>query len=362
MRPVKFGLVAGGYLNEALEYGVNAEKWGFDLVTAYDDLFFWTPEVAYNSWEPFTLLTLIMSRTKRVKLMTCVIDSVRRHPSAVAQIVSTVDNVSRGRLSIGIGAGEIANFGPLLDLVDKPLRLCSRLREFLTVLYGLWDSTIENPFNFNGEYFRVRNAFYDLKPLTKPHPPVYVAALGPNMRKLVGEMADGWLPLTYTPETYADHWKEIQRAAKSAGRSDQVLPALKQHTVVLKDGDKAREEASIRGKVNLSVRPDLLHALGLHDLAEKVEAFSIDRIPTSPLVQSVKTKLLQTIPDDLATKASICGTPDDAIEQIEAFIKAGVRLLVVHPNYEISAGRKTVNETIENYRRTILPYFAKLNR
>ena len=68
------------------------------------------------------------------------------------------------------------------------------------------------------------------------------------------------------------------------------------------------------------------------------------------------------IPTELATRAWICGTPDDAIEQIEEFIKAGVRLLVIHPNYEISPRRTSVNETIENYRRKILPNFAELRR
>jgi phthiodiolone/phenolphthiodiolone dimycocerosates ketoreductase len=222
---------------------------------------------------------------------------------------------------------------------------------------------MEQPFSFDGEYFRVRNAFYDLKPLTVPHPPVLVGAFGPSMRRLVGEMADGWLPTTYTPETYEKHWNEIKSIGKSAGRGgDAIVPALKQHSVVLRDGDKAKEEASVRGKVNLVVRPDLLRALGYRDLADKASEFAYHRIQTSPLDQGTKPRILEMIPTELATRASICGTPDDAIEQIEEFIKAGVRLLVIHPNYEISPRRTSVNETIENYRRKILPNFAELRR
>lgn len=254
---------------------------------------------------------------------------------------------------LGMGAGEVANFAPLVDLVGSPpYRLLTRTKEFMTVLYGAWASTEEKPFRFKGQYFHVENAYLSLKAITKPHPPVYLAAMGPKMRQLAGKMANGWIPITYTPETYKEDWQEIKAQAISVGRDPSKIDrGLLIYTVVLEDGQAAKEHASHFGRALLSERPNLLRTLGHSELADDLQSVAY----MSNLSEGDEVSL--QIPRELVERVTICGTPTEVIEQIEEFIQAGVRLFLIWPLYE---NRKIFEETIKHYQKRILPHFAKV--
>jgi alkanesulfonate monooxygenase SsuD/methylene tetrahydromethanopterin reductase-like flavin-dependent oxidoreductase (luciferase family) len=248
-----FYLVEPVALHDALELGVRAEQWGFDLVASCENLFWWDPGQA-PVWDCFTLLTTLAERTRRLPLMTNVIDPAKRHPAVVAHILATLDNIWPGRFTLGIGPGEVANYGPLVDVSGPPPhRFYTRTREFIEVLKGLWSSTQEEPFGFEGQHFQVDGAHLSLTPVTEPHPPIYLAALGPKMKQLTGQVADGWTPVIYTPETYAADWTEVAAAAEAAGRDPRVIDrALTVSTVVLSDEQRARAFGDIVGRVMLT--------------------------------------------------------------------------------------------------------------
>jgi len=351
-------------LQDALTYGVQAEKWGFDVVAACENLFWWTPGQS-PVWDNFMVLNAIMNRTKKIKIMTDVIDPVKRHPAVVAHMVGTLDNIGKGRIQgVGIGAGEVANYGPILDLNGprKPSEMLSRLREFIAVMKGVWGSTEDHPFNFNGEYFRLKDAFLSLKPSTKPGVPIYVGALGPKMRKLVGEFADGWIPLTHAPEIYKKDVTEIMEAARITGRDPAAIDmGLTIYTSVLKDSERARKMGIARGRLDLAARPALLSDLGYQRLAEelKILNWATRGGPVTENVSRVKEshdRAINEIPEELTRRVNICGDPDEAIDRIEEFIKAGAKLFVLWPPYEEKAA---LLETIKNYKNKILPYFRK---
>ena len=363
---VKFGfyLVEPVGLEDALKYGVEAEKWGFDVVAACENLFWWTPGQS-SVWDNFTVLNAVMNRTRKIKIMTDVIDPVKRHPAVVAHMLATMDNIGKGRIQgVGIGAGEIANFGPLLDLNGprKPAEMIIRLREFVTVMRGVWNSTQMNPFSFDGNYFKVKDAFLSLKPFTKPHPPIYLAALGPKMRKLAGEIANGWIPLTHAAEVYKKDVEEIANSAKSAGRDPNAIDTgLTIYTSVLKDSDRAKKMGVVRGRLDLAARPALLKDLGYESLAEelKILNWATRDGPVTENVSRAKDshdRAINEIPEEATRKVNICGNPDEAIEKIEGFMEAGARLFILWPPYE---EKDALQETIRNYRNKILPYFGK---
>jgi len=353
-----FYLVEPVGLQDALKYGVKAEEWGFDVVAACENLFWWIPEHP-PVWDNFTVLTTVMNRTKNIKLLTNVIDPVKRHPAIVAHIATTLDNIAKGRIAIGIGAGEVANFGSLVDMSGpKPYRLFTRTKEFIKVMQGVWSSTIDKPYNFNGTHFKVKDAFLTLKPLTKPHPSIYLAAMGPKMLKLTADMADGWTPCFYTPEAYEKDWKKIKIATEDAGRNiNEIDPSLTIYTIVLRNSDRAKDLALMKGKTALAARPRLLRNLGYSDLAEKFKYMAIWKRSGPMGVETTREKeLVKMIPEEAATNVIISGNSDDAIEQIENFTKAGVKLFILWPPYE---EKDVLKETIENYRDKILPYFAE---
>jgi alkanesulfonate monooxygenase SsuD/methylene tetrahydromethanopterin reductase-like flavin-dependent oxidoreductase (luciferase family) len=339
-------------LEDALKYGVKAEEWGFDAVGVNENLFWWEPGDP-PVFDTFIFMTTILNRTKRIHVLTDVIDPVKRHPVVVAYMLSTLDNISKGRISVGIGAGEKANFGPLVDL-GQGHPSAAGVEEFITVMRGVWESTSERPFNFEGAFFRVKDAFLSVKPFSKPNPRIYVGALGPRMRDLVARIAEGWIPVHYTPEAYEKDWKDIQRVARSAGReTGSIDPAVCLFTTVLRDGEEARRIASRIGRVRLLGRPQLLSDLGLPGLAD--DTLSIAKRPKR-LTQAKRTDLLNTIPEELGRRITISGTPEEAIEQIERFIKAGVRLFALYPPFD----EQSSVETVENYKNEVLPYFAEM--
>ena len=350
---VRFGfyLVEPVGLPAALRFGVQAEEWGFDLVAICENLFWWNPGQA-PVWDNFTVLATLADRTSRIPLMTNVIDPVKRHPAVVAHIVSPLDKLSPGRIILGIGAGERGNFGPRGDLPGPPPhRLFTRTREFTEVLRGVWSSTVEAPFSFEGTYFQLENAHLSLKPATKPHPPINLAAIGPKTRQVTAQVANGWTPVDYTPETYASDWEQVAAAAKSAGREpDTIDRALTISTVVLSDGKKAREiGGGLIGRIMLANRPRLLRQLGHPELAD-------DRLDVSQTTNPMEgAKIAERIPLELGERVTICGTPEEATRRIEEFIDAGVRLFVLWPPYEDEA---LLTETLDHYRRSILPHFA----
>jgi alkanesulfonate monooxygenase SsuD/methylene tetrahydromethanopterin reductase-like flavin-dependent oxidoreductase (luciferase family) len=204
----------------------------------------------------------------------------------------------------------------------------------------------------------MKNAYLSMKPFTKPNPPIYIGAMGPKMRKLVAEIGDGWVPITYTPETYKKDLEEIRQAARSFGRNANAIdPVLTVYTIALRDRKRAERLATDRGRLELVARPELLPSLGHQDLVDYKFTWAKR---SGPLVQSAReTELMKAIPEDEARRVTISGTPEDAIERMEEFVDAGVQFFVLWQPYE---NRKDLVETVKNYKTKILPYFAKKRR
>jgi 5,10-methylenetetrahydromethanopterin reductase len=159
-----------------------------------------------------------------------------RHPTALAQQAATTHDACNGRLTLGIGLSHrivVENMWGL-DFGKQ----ASYMREYLSVLMPLLDV---GSVSFEGEIFRV-NAMIE-RP-RDDRPSVVVAALGPKMLALAGELADGTATWMTGPNTLAEHTvPSIQAAAKAAGRpAPRILAALP--VCVTTDLDRAREEAT----------------------------------------------------------------------------------------------------------------------
>ena len=143
------------------------------------------------------MLAALSVKTKNIKLGTAVSDTHRRHPETLAQIVSTVDILSGGSAILGIGPGESMNLDPFGINWDKPI---SRMKEAITLIKRLWT---QESVSYEGKFFRFSNAILDLKPVQKPHPPIWIAANSIASLKVVAELGEGWIPLPNGPENYS---------------------------------------------------------------------------------------------------------------------------------------------------------------
>ncbi len=162
--------------------------------------------------DALTVLALAGQQTENIELGTFVVPTYPRHPSAIAQQALTVQALSGGRLTLGIGLSHRAVMEDRLGFDwDHPIR---HMREYLTSLAPLLR---QEAFHFEGEEFTVRD--YQLVIADASPPSVLVAALGPQMLRLTGRMADGTAIWMGGPRYIAEQVvPQIGEAACGAGR------------------------------------------------------------------------------------------------------------------------------------------------
>jgi len=150
--------------------------------SAWDGCFLW--DHIQTRWleeigDPWVSLTAIALATKRIRVGTLVTPLYRRHPWRVARETVTLDRLSEGRFTLGVGLGsdhfgEISSFGgPADDRIRARM-----LDESLAILNGLWSG---EPFSFAGEYYRVSNVCFRPSPLQKPRIPIWIAGTWPKL-------------------------------------------------------------------------------------------------------------------------------------------------------------------------------------
>jgi alkanesulfonate monooxygenase SsuD/methylene tetrahydromethanopterin reductase-like flavin-dependent oxidoreductase (luciferase family) len=148
----------------------------------WDGFFVWDHVLVDPGWEvpiadPWIILAAIASVTRRIRLGPMVTPLPRRRPIKLARETTTLDHLSHGRLTLGVGLGwpSEAEFGWFGDEVDLATR-GSMLDEGLAILEGIWSG---RPFEHEGPHFRVRRAAFLPRPLQEPRIPVWVAAMRP---------------------------------------------------------------------------------------------------------------------------------------------------------------------------------------
>ena len=185
---------------------VDAESDGFDS--------YWSPQVAGT--DALTLLALAGGRTSRIEIGTAVVPIFQRHPTALAQQALTTQAATDGRLALGIGLSHKPSVEDRMGLsFDRP---ALRMLEYLTVLRELVQ---EGQTRFSGETLSVSATVQ--VPSGSPFP-ILIAALGPRMLKIAGELSDGTITWMVGPRTLRDHIAPRINAAASA--ADRPAPRI----------------------------------------------------------------------------------------------------------------------------------------
>ncbi len=178
---------------------------------------FWTPQI-FNL-DALTALAVVAESVEGIRLGTSVIPTYPRHPMMLAQQALTVNQVSNGRLDLGIGLSHKPVVEGMWGIsFDAPV---GHMSDYLQILMALLhDGTISH----GGKHLTSRGGI----DVPADAPPVLVAALGPQMLKLVGRVADGTVTWMTGPETIRNHISPvINAAAEEAGRPvPQVIAAV----------------------------------------------------------------------------------------------------------------------------------------
>jgi phthiodiolone/phenolphthiodiolone dimycocerosates ketoreductase len=321
-RQVKFGARLFQAANEPytniIKRAQFCEKHGFDSVLIDDHLLYGTEAAAAP--EPFTTLAAIAARTRRVRVGMAVTDMVRRHPAIIAQTLATLSNQFPKRVFLGLGAGDPMNQTPFGLSSEHRVGMLS---EGLQIIRKLWNSSVEKPQKFNGRFFTLNNAYLQAGQQKQPVPPIYLAAFGLRMLRLAGEAADGWIPHCHTPATYKMDLDTIIGSAHNAGRD---FGAFRSAFYTLSSISKNRAEAdrNVLGpaKYFLAMIPEALKKI---DPSANHPGRIWEKIPNPKEQRGTIQRIAADIPESDAYNTVIHGTPDDCIEQIEDYAKAGCK-------------------------------------
>lgn len=201
---------------EIRAYGRRAEQLGFDSIWLFDHLLFRRANdpATRGIWECWTLLTALAEATTRVELGTVVLCLPFRNPALLAKMAATLDEVSGGRLILGLGAGW---HQPEFDAFGFPFdHLASRFEEGLKIVGPLLR---EGEVDFTGQYYAAPNCAIVPRGPRPGGPPILVASFGPRMLRITAEHADMWNTAWHGPvEGIAEQRAALEQACAAAGR------------------------------------------------------------------------------------------------------------------------------------------------
>jgi alkanesulfonate monooxygenase SsuD/methylene tetrahydromethanopterin reductase-like flavin-dependent oxidoreductase (luciferase family)/FAD/FMN-containing dehydrogenase len=236
--PLRFGSFitpVNSPADQPVRLAVQSEQFGLDLVTFQDHPY----QPSYlDTW---TLLSWAGAQTERIQLSGNVLNLPLRQPAVLARAAASLDLLSGGRVSLGIGAG---GFWDAIEAMGgrrlTPAQAVDALDEAIDVVRGIWDAADKRPLRAGGDYYKVNGA--KRGPAPAHDIPVWIGAYKPRMLALTGRKADGWLPsLPYLqPGDLQRGNRLIDEAAEAAGRNPREITRLLNVTAGESADDLAR--------------------------------------------------------------------------------------------------------------------------
>jgi len=239
MRAVKFGIaipqfVADGEFDPAAfrAYFSRAEELGFDSAWAQESMFGAAPQLS-----PIEVMTYAAACTHRMRLGCVVFVSTLHSPVHLAKSVASLDQLSRGRIEVGVGTGGKAR--PFAAFGVDPDRYLARFTEGIALMKALWT---EPRVTFGGEFWQLRDAPMEPKPFQKPFPPLWIGASGPSALRRAVRLGGGFFGAGSTPTArFAEQVQIVREALAAAGRPAAEFPIAKRVYVAIdEDAGRAR--------------------------------------------------------------------------------------------------------------------------
>ena len=192
--------------------------------------------------EPLVMLAGVAGRTRRVSLGTGVLLPALRNPVQLAHQVATLDQISEGRLILGIGispdhSGIHVEFAAVGVPFEKRV---GRVLECMRLCRALWTG---EPVTWDGRW-QLENAVIGPVPHRKGGPPIWMGGNTPGAMERAARYFDGWFPISPSPESFRKKWLEVRAMAREAGRDPDRLDGAMYMTICV-DDDTARGQARI---------------------------------------------------------------------------------------------------------------------
>jgi len=329
-------------MDNVISQAVRNEEKGYDSIWWPDHLMGWIPQSIWTPdlfgiasyiqspnlfLETTTTIAAVASRTNRITLGTAVIDAIRRHPAVLAQTIMTLDHIAKGRLIIGIGTGERENISPYGLPYD---RLAERVEEAVRIMQLLWRSNGAEV-NYDGRFWKLRDAVLHLPPYGENVPKIWVAAHRRRMLQVVGRVGDGWLPTLIAKTKYRDAIDIIEKEARKYGRNpSKIARGMWAWTILAQDEEAVRRmlESPFAKATALILPSEAFEEIGYeHPLGKRFYGLT-DYIPNN-YNRSQIMSALGKVPEQACEKAFLFGTPEQVIRKIEEYGELGLQHIVL---------------------------------
>jgi alkanesulfonate monooxygenase len=318
MGKIRFGLALQNYVAPGesisprvlVDHANKAEELGYFSIWVWDHILLGSKSV-FPVYDSLTMLTAVAATTKRVRLGTGILVLSIRNPVVLSKQVATLDNLSEGRVTLGVAAGwyerEFQACGYPFDSRGRTLQTN------VQVMKRLWT---EN--NVSGTYgqYTFRNVTMEPKPVQKPHPPLWMGGYVDTVLRRVGKLSDGWISYFYTPESFGRSWRQVLESVKAAGRATNTFGNC--DMIPIRMGTSSTDAKRVANEY-ITKHCDL-------------PAWS-----------------------EATPNSAITGTPKDCAERIERFSEAGVQELVLVPAV---ANLDEIDEQVERFGKELLPSFS----
>jgi probable F420-dependent oxidoreductase len=302
--------------SDRLQFGINLYPHQWRDVTRIEELGYdsaWTSEHIFFYFPTFDALTNLAGAaalTSRIRLGTAVLLLPLRPAALAAKEITSVDVMSGGRLTLGIGVG--GEYPKEFEAVGVPVnQRGARTDEAIEVLRRLWN---EDNVTFDGRFTKLDGVTLQPKPTQRDGPPLWIAGRSKAAIRRAGRLGDGYLPYLFSPERFRDSLAEVRRVAEGAGRDpDAIEPGLYQF-ICLADS---------------------------YEEAKRIAAIDLSRRYNQPF-------------ENIVDRYVVMGTPDDCARRLAEFADAGVRHFLLVP---ITPGFGDFMPHVERYASEIIPHF-----
>jgi len=307
---------------ELVEQAIVAEEAGFDVVVVSEHFHPWVDDESASGFA-FSTIGAMAQATKGLEFVTGVTTPLFRfHPAVVAQAAATLDRLSGGRFTLGVGTGENINEGPLGYDFPAYAERNARMTEALEIMRRLLDG---EKLTYEGTYYRTDRARLYSPPIGPV--PILLAAGGPKSATLAGEMAQGVITSVKTPsETREKVIDPVNRAARDLGRSDPIVLATRWSIFAGDDEEAWKAIFPWRGLR----APGRLEAVDPAELREKADAMPREEIlERYSRVQSAADILEVYLPLVSELDADIVAFQMAALDQLSLIRMLGKEVLPV---------------------------------
>jgi coenzyme F420-dependent oxidoreductase len=299
-----------------LDYGRLAEEGGYESV--------WVPE-AWGS-DAVSLLGALAAATTRIQLATGIINIFSRSPGLIAQTFATLDELSGGRMIIGLGAS-----GPQVierwhgTRFERPMQ---RMREVVEIVrLALAGERV----NYGGKIFSLFGFKLGMDP-PRPRIPIYLATFRPKGLRLTGEIADGWLPTSLSMAHLPTMLRALDEGASAAGRDVKTIDVAPMILTAVTDN---REEARTLARRHLAYYVggmgtfyyELMQSYGFPEEAGRIR---------ERWTKGDREGAARQVSDAMVDTLSIAGTASECRNAIGARRAAGVAMPVLMPPHGAS--------------------------